>query len=84
MTIPAKPQVRPIDRVVDPRGGTHNRDEGSVKAAGLWADHMQRLHSLEVAQRFGGLASEEVPYGEYDYNDDCFYDDHHDFACDWS
>jgi hypothetical protein len=75
-----------------------------VKAAALWADHMQRLHSLEVAQRFGGLASEEVqsvdsdasdfveddyaeyddPYGEYDYDDDCFYDDHHDFAYDWS
>ena len=101
---PQRKSVATSDRVVDPRGGTH-RDESSVKAAQLWADHMQRLHMLEVAQRFGGLALGEVqcvdsdagdsveddyaenddPYGECDYDDDCyFYDDHHDFACDWS
>eukprot|EP00976_Prorocentrum_cordatum_P063085 1176973-Prorocentrum_minimum.AAC.3 len=43
---PPLKSVGTSDRVVDPRGRTH-RDEGSVKAAGLWADHMQRLHSLE-------------------------------------
>eukprot|EP00976_Prorocentrum_cordatum_P110684 1195244-Prorocentrum_minimum.AAC.6 len=30
-------------------------------------------------------AENDDPYGECDYDDDCyFYDDHHDFACDWS
>ena len=32
------------------------RTDPPIWAAQLWAEHMQRLHMLEEAQRFGGLA----------------------------
>ena len=65
----------------------------SVRDANSTVRVMQRLHMLEVAQRFGGLALGEVqcvdsdagdsveddyaenddPYGECDYDDDCYF-----------